>query len=163
MITNTAPGVHPEKHLTAEGEKCNCHNDMRGKMISAFYYGAKSLWWMSERQMEKYHSMFPFLAERDNVVLSSVFDDKFWLTLKILKERYGDSERKGWIVLGSTSWIKGAEDAEQWCKDNDKEYEVLWDVAYEIVLEKLGQAEGFVYLPRGGDTCPRMVIEAKLL
>jgi glycosyltransferase involved in cell wall biosynthesis len=30
-------------------------------------------------------------------------------------------------------------------------------------LEKLATAEGFVYLPKGGDTCPRMVIEAKLL
>lgn len=31
------------------------------------------------------------------------------------------------------------------------------------MLSKLACAEGFVYLPRGGDTCPRMVIEAKLL
>ena len=27
----------------------------------------------------------------------------------------------------------------------------------------MSRSEGFVYLPRGGDTCPRMVIEAKLL
>ena len=37
------------------------------------------------------------------------------------------------------------------------------NVPYEEVLEKMAQAQGFVYLPQGGDTCPRMVIEAKLL
>ena len=31
------------------------------------------------------------------------------------------------------------------------------------MLEELNQAEGLVYLPLGGDTCPRIVIEAKLL
>tara|TARA_Y100000034_G_scaffold78309_1_gene94171 strand:+ start:108 stop:1655 length:1548 start_codon:yes stop_codon:yes gene_type:complete len=136
---------------------------MRGKMISAFYYGAKSLWWMSERQMDHYHDLFPFLQEKDNVVLSSVFDDKFFINMKILREKHKDTERKGWIVLGSNSWIKGAEPAEKWCQENNHDYEVVWGIPYEEVLEKLAQAEGFVYLPLGGDTCPRMVIEAKLL
>ena len=72
-------------------------------------------------------------------------------------------ERKGWIVLGSNSWIKGAEAAETWCKENNKDYEVVWGLPYQEVLDKLARAEGFVYLPEGGDTCPRMVIEAKLL
>jgi glycosyltransferase involved in cell wall biosynthesis len=40
---------------------------------------------------------------------------------------------------------------------------VVWNVPYSALLEKLAQAEGFVYLPPGADTCPRMVIEAKLL
>ena len=153
----------PEKHQFSEDQPCDCHNDMHGKMISAFYYGATSLWWMSEAQQEKYHSMFPFLAEKNNVVLSSVFDDKFFLDVKLLNDLNKNSERKGWIVLGSNSWIKGADDAEQWCKDNNKDYEVVWDLPYQTVLKKLAKAEGFVYLPKGGDTCPRMVIEAKLL
>ena len=153
----------PEKHAVIENTSCDCHNEMHGKMVSALYYGAKSLWWMSERQEERYHTLFPFLAERDNVVLSSVFDDRFFIALKLLKEKYSTQERKGWITLGSTSWIKGADAAEAWCKEEGHDYEVLWDIPYEEVLEKLAQAEGFVYLPEGGDTCPRMVIEAKLL
>ena len=152
-----------EKHKSAEKEECDCAETINGKMVSALMYGAKSLWWMSERQMEKYHTLFPFLEERNNVVLSSIFDEQFWLTLKILREKYENVERKNWVVLGSTSWIKGAEQAEQWCKDQGHDYEVLWDISHETVLEKLAQAEGFVYLPLGGDTCPRMVIEAKLL
>jgi glycosyltransferase involved in cell wall biosynthesis len=153
----------PEKHKAAEKIDCNCHNEMTGKMISAFYHGAKSLWWMSEDQMSRYHRIFPFLSEKDNVVLSSVFDDKFFYNVKQLREKNKDVERKGWIVLGSNSWIKGAEAAENWCKENNKDYEVVWNLPYEEVLEKLSKAEGFVYLPEGGDTCPRMVIEAKLL
>lgn len=153
----------PQKHETAEQNPCDCHESMHGKMISAFMYGAKSLWWMSEAQMSHYHKLFPFLNERENVVLSSVFDDKFFLSLKILREKYKNANRKGWIVLGSTSWVKGASAAENWCKENNKEYEIVWNLPYEEVLEKLACAEGFVYLPEGWDTCPRMVIEAKML
>jgi glycosyltransferase involved in cell wall biosynthesis len=136
---------------------------MHGKMISAFYQGAKSLWWMSESQMETYFKLFPFLSEKSNVVLSSVFDDNFFIKVKSLRENYKNTERTGWIVLGSNSWVKGAEAAEEWCKSNNKKYEVVWDLPYDEVLEKLASAEGFVYLPSGADTCPRMVIEAKLL
>jgi len=153
----------PEKHMFSENKECDCRDSIHGKMISAFYYGATSLWWMSENQMEKYHEMYPFLSEKNNVVLSSVFSDKTFLDVKLLNSLNKDIDRKGWVVLGSNSWIKGADDAEQWCKDNNKEYEVVWDIPHQEVLKKLAKAEGFVYLPKGNDTCPRMVIEAKLL
>jgi len=153
----------PEKHKFAELDDCNCQEELSGKMISAFYHGSKSIWWMSEAQEDHYLKLFPFLKDNDPTVLSSVFDDKFFVTIKTLNEKYKESERNGWIVLGSTSWIKGAEEAEQWCKDNNKAYEVVWNLPYSEVLAKLAQAEGFVYLPQGMDTCPRMVIEAKML
>ena len=152
-----------EKHKFSEMEDCNCHNEMSGKMISAFYYAAQSLWWMSEDQMDHYFSLFPFLEEKENTVLSSVFDDRFFLLLKELREKHKSSERTGWIVLGSNSWIKGADNASKWCEENNLQYESVWDIPYAEVLDKLAQAEGFVYLPNGKDTCPRMVIEAKLL
>ena len=153
----------PQKHESIEAKPCDCHDDVHGKMISAFMFGARSLWWMSEAQMYHYQKTFPFLEEKNNVVLSSVFDDRYFAAVKVLNEQYKDTERKGWIVLGSTSWVKGADAAEQWCKDNNKDYEVVWGLPYEQVLEKLAQAQGFVYLPAGWDTCPRMVIEAKML
>jgi glycosyltransferase involved in cell wall biosynthesis len=153
----------PEKHFQVAGTPCDCANQINGKMISAFFYGSMGIWWMSEAQKDRYMTVFPFLAEKDNVVLSSVFDDRTLGFIKALRATHKDTLRKGWIVLGSKSWIKGADDAEQWCKDNKKEFEVVWDRPYNEVLEKLATAEGFVYLPKGGDTCPRMVIEAKLL
>lgn len=152
----------PEKHHQITGKPCDCHEQMNGKLISAFYYGAMSLWWMSEKQRERYVTTFPFLSKIDNIVLSSVFAPQTLGLIKLLRQQT-KTPRKGWIVLGSDSWIKGKSAAESWCKENNKDYEVIWNLPYEQVLEKLASAEGFVYLPEGGDTCPRMVIEAKLL
>ncbi len=153
----------PEKHASSEGKPCDCQNDMHGKMISAFYFGSRSLWWMSEKQRDKYLTMFPFLEEKQNTVLSSVFDDPFFVKIKMLRDAQVGKPRKGWIVLGSNSWIKGQDDAVDWCKKNNKEYEIVWNLPYFQLLEKLAQSEGLIYLPKGGDTCPRLVIEAKLL
>lgn len=153
----------PEKHEFSSGSPCNCHEQLNGKLISAFYYGAKFLWWMSESQKDVYVKRFPFLLEKDNRVLSSVFSKKTLASLKLLRKSVEQKERKGWVVLGSQSWVKGFESAKKWCEDNGKEYEVVWGLPYEELLAKLSSAEGFVYLPAGGDTCPRMVIEAKLL
>ena len=153
----------PQKHELAESKPCDDAASIHGKMISAFMYGAKSLWWMSEAQMDHYHSLYPFLAEKPNTVLSSVFDDEFFVALKFLRQSQEQETRKGWIVLGSTSWVKGADDAEEYCKSNNLDYEIVWNIPHADVLKKLSTAEGFVYLPKGWDTCPRMVIEAKLL
>ena len=157
----------PQKHELAENKLCDCHDNIHGKLVSAFYYGAKSLWWMSEQQMDHYHKLFPFLSERQNTVLSSVFDDRFFLALKILRKKWGGEEnvenRKKWIVLGSDSWVKGYDLALEHCKAHLLDYEVVWNVPYEQMLEKLAQSAGLVYLPAGWDTCPRLVIEAKLL
>ena len=153
----------PEKHEYAENSPCDCHTNEYGKMLSTFFYGAQNLWFMSEAQQSIYLKKFPFLKEIKNNVLSSVFNEGFFAKIHELREKNKDVERKGWIVLGSESWIKGAEDAKAWCQENEKDYTVVWGLAYDELLEKLSTAEGFVYLPRGGDTCPRMVIEAKLL
>ena len=152
-----------EKHMLAEKTECGCHNEPYGKMVSAFFYGAKSLWWMSEQQLDRHAERFPFLLEKDSTVLSSVFDDNFFISIKQLRKAAEGKERKGYIVLGSQSWIKGAAAAETYCKNNNLDYEVIWGIPYSELLSKLSLAEGFVYLPEGGDTCPRMVIEAKLL
>jgi glycosyltransferase involved in cell wall biosynthesis len=153
----------PEKHEAAEQKSCNCHDDVHGKVVSSFFYGAKSIWWMSEKQMSTYHQKFPFLSEKPNTVLSSVFDDNFFASVKILREKYKDTEKTKWAILGSNSWIKGVDDAKNWCDENDLQYDVLWGIPYEDLLDRLAQSKGLVFLPPGGDTCPRMVIEAKLL
>jgi len=152
-----------EKHLAVEGEACNCHNENHGKMISAFYHAADSLWWMSEGQMKKYHSVFPFLARNKNTVLSSVFDNSFFEKIASLFSKNNENKNDKWTVIGSTSWIKGTDDAEAYCKENELEYDVVWNLPYDDLLERLSLSKGLVFLPKGGDTCPRTVIEAKLL
>ena len=154
----------PEKHQSISGSPCDCHAQVNGKLISAFYHGANSMWWMSESQKNWYHNLFPFLSEKPGIVLSSVFSKDTLGKIKMLRNNFKSStERKTWIVLGSESWIKGFDDAKKWCEDTGKEQQVLWNVPYESTLARMATAEGFVYLPKGKDTCPRMVIEAKLL
>ena len=151
----------PEKHAAATNSTCDCHDQINGKLISAFYYGSSALWWMSEAQKNVYFNRFPFLSEKDNIVLSSVFSKETLGVLSLLRSQ--NLQKKGWLVLGSQSWVKGFEAAKKWCEDNKKQYEVVWNLPYEQLLDKLAHSEGFVYLPAGADTCPRMVIEAKLL
>lgn len=153
----------PEKHSLAEKTPCSCQDEPWGRLVGAFYYGARSLWWMSEKQQQRYLERYPDLQERNQSVLSSVFSEEFWIELRALREGGEDRKREGWLVLGSSSWIKGTDDAVKWCEDNGKKYKVLSGLKPSEVLYEMAHAEGFVYLPKGGDTCPRMVIEAKLL
>ena len=67
------------------------------------------------------------------------------------------------MVLGSESWVKGAQESEDWCKSKNYEYEVLWGVEPMQFLKKLSLSRGLCFKPGGLDTCPRLVIEAKLL
>lgn len=152
----------PEKHVEATG-CCDCHNKINGKVISAFYYGAQALWWMSEKQKKKYFDLFPFLTEKTNIVLSSVFSKSTLSYIKHLSQINATAVKNSWLVLGSESWVKGASAAKKWCEDNQKLHDVVWNLPYNELLERLSKSKGFVYLPAGADTCPRMVIEAKLL
>ena len=43
------------------------------------------------------------------------------------------------------------------------EFELLWGLNHKQFLDKLAESKGLIFLPKAGDTCPRMVIEAKLL
>lgn len=152
----------PERHQVVENVQCDCHQQMNGKIISAFFYGANCIWWMSERQMGIYHERFPFLVDRQNIVLSSVFSKETLAKIKLLRENNTD-EKHGCAVLDSPSWIKAANDAKLWCKSNNKQVNLIWNKTYDECLATLSASEELVYLPSGSDTCPRFVIEAKLL
>lgn len=156
----------PDKHLAETKQPCDCDQQMNGKVISAFLYGAMAIWWMSEEQKSQTTKRFPFLLDKDNFVLSSIFPSATLGKLKLLRharEKLNVAELGPWIVLGSPSWIKGREAAEERCKADNLDYEVVWNLSYDELLAKLSTSKGHVYLPEGGDTCPRMVIEAHLM
>lgn len=153
-----------EKHASTEGKQCDCSSAPVGTTVSAFLSNSKHVFWMSQAQSERYFTHFPQLRSASkHIVLSSVFSKKHLAKMADLHGKYASRKSDKWVVLGSNSWIKGFEDAQSWCKDTGYDTDVLWNVPYDQALERLAQAEGFAYLPRGGDTCPRMVIEAKLL
>jgi glycosyltransferase involved in cell wall biosynthesis len=156
----------PDKHMAETKLPCDCDQQMNGKVISAFLYGSMGIWWMSENQKDQVTKRFPFLLDKDNMVLSSVFPSVTLGKLRLLREQRAklkEEELGPWVVLGSPSWIKGKEAAETYCKENELEYEVVWGLPYDELLAKMSTAKGHVYHPEGGDTCPRMVIEAQLM
>ena len=149
----------PKKHIEIEGS-CSCKDSMHGKMIAAFLAKSKINFWMSKAQLERYKKMYPFLSDDKNIVLSSVFNDS---TLKYLSTAATDKKNNKWIILDSPSWIKGKHEAIEYAKKNDLEYELVWGLGYQQLLDKLASSKGLIFLPLGADTCPRLVIEAKLL
>lgn len=148
-----------EKHLHETEETCECHESQLGKLVSAFFYAAEKIFWMSSEQEQRYIERFPFL-ELKGRVLGSVFDKADIKRLEFLK---GGTNNGEWLIQQSDSWIKGTEDAIDWCKNNEKDYELFSNLTRTQLLNKMFDAEGFCFLPRGGDTCPRVVIEAKIL
>ena len=119
---------------------------------------------MSNAQKEIYESELPEITQANTHILSSLFDDDFFARISMLNEKYRDQPRDNkWIVLGSNSWVKGALQSENWCKENDVDHEVIFGMEYNQFLKRLAQAKGLCAMPAGYDTCPRLVIEAKLL
>ena len=146
-----------------EDEKCDYSKTNKGLLIKKFVSNAQKVFFMSELQKSFYTETFSDISHDNMLVLSSVFDEQFFDKINSLNANGKTKNKKGWIVFGSRSWVKGPAEAERWCKDNDLDYEVIFNVEYEEMLEKLAQAEGICFKPLGLDTCPRFVIEAKLL
>jgi len=146
------------KHKIMEGN-CNCENEGIGKIVSTFYHGAEKIFWMSDAQKENYFKKFPFLQNNNNFTLSSVFKES---NLNKLKKLTCKSDGK-YLILNSNSWIKNTNESVKYAKDNNLEYKLINNLSYEDMLTELSKSKGLIFLPSGYDTCPRLVIEAKLL
>ncbi len=149
----------PEKHIHHQGE-CNCKNERKGKIVSAFYKKAQVMWFMSEKQKSIYINNFPFLDCPSVKVLSSVFTDD---TLDKIQNLDVSSKNNKWIILNSDSWVKGRAESIRTAEEKGLEYELVWGLSHDDLLKKLAVSKGLLYTPPGGDTCPRLTIEAKLL
>lgn len=150
-------------HLRETGEKCDCHNQNLGKLISAFLYGSEHIFWMSKKQLEIHHERFPFLKEKSQTILSSIFSVKDLEFIGSLVKVNKNHNNK-WAVIDGNSWIKGVIESKKVVTDNlQNEAEILSGLAYYDLLRKLTEFKGLSFYPLGDDTCPRTVIEAKLL
>lgn len=150
-----------EKHEDVEGA-CRCEGSSFGKLFAVFLAKASSVFWMSKEQSEKYFSRFPALRSKSNYVLSSIFNEDLLDKLKNIRSST-TTKKDSYLIMGSASWIKGTEDAIQYAKNNQIPYEVVQGLNYDQMLKKISEHKGLIFLPRGSDTCPRLVIEAALL
>ena len=153
---------NPKLYELVEGGPCDYKQTDLAKNVKSFLEGAKSVFFMSEKQRDIHEAEIGFSGKNASI-LSSVFTRENLDYIKSLKEKHASSKNNKWVVLGSNSWVKGLHESEQWCKDNKLDYEVVWGLEYNKFLEKLASSKGICFLPQGLDTCPRFVIEAKLL
>ena len=149
----------PEKHIAAEGF-CNCENEIIGKAIAVFYSKARDVWFMSDAQRQIYLNKIPALKKQKTYVLSSVFTKE---TIDYIKSLDCTSKNDTWLIQKSPSWVKGTDAAISYAQNNNLKYELFSDLEYGEMLKKFSNYKGFIFLPNGSDTCPRTVIEAKML
>lgn len=151
-------------HLHMTGRPCDCHTvPMQGKWIEAFYKRAKKVFFMSEGQKNRYQEIFPNMKDWTNLdVQYSTWskEDLDYILWELNPERKPNGK---WAILQGASWIKNQAGTEAYCKENNMEYEILPRLPYRDFLKKLSEYKGLVFHPGGLDTCPRLVVEAKLL
>jgi|TARA_R100000081_G_C4815761_1_gene174891 hypothetical protein len=148
----------PQKHEMNSGV-CNCHKENVGKIISLFMNKANSLWFMSEKQKNVYTEKFNFLDKETTQVLSSIFLDSTIHKMLNMKNKKNNK----YLIFDSNNWLKGTTAAINYAKNNNLSFELVKNLKYEKMLEKLSASKGLIFLPHAHDTCPRITIEAKLL
>ena len=153
---------NPALYEMVEGASCDYKNTEKGQVMTDFVNAASSAFFMSDNQMKMHTDSLPGITNKNMFVLSSLFNDGFFEFIEHVRDR-AKSKNEKWVVLGSRSWVKGLNETESHCKDKGYDYEVLWNLPYQQFLEKMAESKGLCFKPTGLDTCPRMVIEAKLL
>ena len=144
------------------GEECSCGSKAHGKLYENFYNNAKTLFFRSEKQKQNYMEALNLTTPKIEI-LSALFPESFFEKIKELQSEQNGGRSNKWVITNSPSWVKGTPDAEKWCEENNKEYIKLHGISHDEVLRTLASSEGLCFLPKGFDTCPRLVIEAKLL
>jgi glycosyltransferase involved in cell wall biosynthesis len=151
-----------EKHKNDTGNECDCHQSQFGMFISSFFAGAEHIFYMSKMQRDIQLSRFPFLGGNKSSVLSSIFDVQDLEFIERLRNTRKDVI-DAYVIMNSNSWIKGVQESQTYLRDRQINFDVLGGLPYHDMLKKLSEYRGLCFRPLGGDTCPRLVIEAKLL
>lgn len=158
-------------HRLQEKSECGCYKGKHGKIIELLHSNAQKVFWMSEAQKNHFHSRLPSLKEESNeqaprnVVLGSVFKDEDldFLVEVAAKEKLVKKPIEIWAIQNSPNWIKGSNETTAWCKSQDKIYRLLGGMPYKEFTKALSTCYGLAFRPLDKDTCPRIVIEAKIM
>jgi len=149
-----------ELHQMQEGVPCDCETKPAGKVNLAFFGYAQKIWFMSEKQKSMISDKISVLKEENCEVLNSVFshgDLNFMLSIK-------DNEKNNkYLILNSNSPVKPTSAAVNYAEQNKLEYELISGLPYHELLIKMSMSKGLIFLPVASDTCPRLVMEAKML
>lgn len=148
-------------HRNPEEHDCDCEKSNQGNFVIDFYKNADRVFFMSELQLQHYQNKFENFSNTS--VLSSIFTESDFRFIQNLRE----SEKQYDVAYyNSQSKIKGTKNAVEYVKQNFNNTHKCLAVSgldYSSCLKEMSKVDLFVYLPEGPDTCPRSVIEARLL
>jgi len=148
------------KHKQAEGIECNCIEQIHGKINSAFYGYASKIWFMSQEQKNIFIDNVVTIKKENCSVLSSIFSDGDLRFIQSLKD---NEKNDKYLILDSNSWIKNTTGCIEYAIRNNLSYELIKNLPYHELLIKMSTSRGLIFMPTAPDTCPRFVIEGKLL
>lgn len=145
--------------LRGEGE-CDCSDQESSKINLVFYGMAKKVWFMSEQQRQIFLEKVKTIKLEKTEVLSSVFHPG---DLRFIDSLKGNEKDETYLIVKTSSWVKGYDQCLLYAKDKGLDYEVVENVPYHELLIKLSTSKGLIFLPVSHDTCPRLVLEAQML
>ena len=156
-------------HKMNGNEACNCPHGNGHPTLSRIYQfipeRAKWIFYMSERQRCIHVFHMPNIKLEKTSILSSCFSRA---QLDLFEQKRSQRLHNGkWAVLngfgGWHSQAKGLQEAIGYCTANSLKYDVLSIAEYEVHIDRLSNYKGLVFLPIVDDTCPRCIIEARLM
>jgi len=156
-------------HEIFKKEKCNCPHGENGdpylaKIYNLFCKNSLHTFFMSERQRAIYSTHLPILDFRKSSILSSCFTKKM---LSLFENLKNNTKNDKYAILegfgGFHSLAKGVKSAKEFCEANNIKYDILPNQDYEKHIQTLSTYKGIVFMPIIDDTCPRCIIEARLL
>jgi|5B_taG_2_1085324.scaffolds.fasta_scaffold00479_4 hypothetical protein len=151
-----------KKHQVVTGKQCDCldEDNIFGKISKIFYSYADKIWFMSDGQKNIFLSKIQTLKEERCETLSSMFEKG---DLRFINNIKANEKNDKYLILDSTSWIKGTQECIKYAKNNNIPFETVKNLPYHEMLIKLSLSKGLIFMPLDYDTCPRIVIEAKML
>lgn len=158
----------PNSHLSFKNEECECFS---GKCevppLPEIYKNitekCKHIFYMSQAQLDL-HVKYTQQGSAPRSVLSSCFTKSTYEKFDTLSKK--EKNNKFAIIDGQGGWhtkAKGVEQSITYAKQNNLESDVIKTDTHDEMLEALSNYKGLIFLPIIQDTCPRIVIEAKLL
>jgi len=149
-----------DKHQIQENRPCDCMEQKDSRINLIFYGYAKKIWFMSKKQKQLFLENVKTIKNEKCEVLSSIFSKGDLRFMKSIKDNEKDDT---FLILDSGSWIKGTKECVEYAQSNNLKFELVKGLPYHEMLIKLSTSKGLIFRPLGGDTCPRICIEAKLL
>ena len=156
-------------HEVFKKQKCECPHGSSGdpvlsKMYDLITLNCKHSFFMSERQRAVYSAHLPMLNFSKSSVLSSCFSKS---SLDLFEKYKDNAKNDKYAILegygGFHSFAKGVKEAKDFCEANNFKFDVLPNQDYEKHIETLSYYKGLIFTPVIHDTCPRCIIEARLL